>query len=128
MTREIEFRAFEVKSKIMFDWMCIMQTAFNDPRQAKIEGYYGLLYQIMSDPDVRFKKMQYTGLKDKNGREVYEGDRVYFLCDNSICGFSEVRWSEKDAMFTDAAYNPISSLGDIVICGNIHENPDLIKE
>ena len=70
---------------------------------------------------------QYTGLKDKNGKEIYEGDivkaggRIY-----------EVAWFEKDGGWfcfreNDSVYTPLYHLKGEVI-GNIHENPELLEE
>ena len=71
--------------------------------------------------------MQYTGLKDKNGKEIYEGD----LLKQKII----VKWNEKFAswclyregwMFTHwfgESCNP----EECEIIGNIYENPELLK-
>lgn len=135
MSKEIKFRAFEVKSKLMLDWNCIMQSAFNDIRQNKIEGYYGLLYQIMCDPEYRYRKMLYTGLKDKNGKEIYESD-ILSQCLPGGVGNLIVFWS-KGSFMTRVDYNSspssFSNLSDeaydrMEIIGNIYENPELLKE
>ncbi len=65
-----------------------------------------------------FAFMQYTGLKDKNGKEIYEGDIVEHL----IGGTLEVKW-------LNHGWTPFMSWHDVEhyeIIGNIYENPELL--
>ena len=78
--------------------------------------------------------MQYTGLKDKNGKEIYEGDILRFNeVDTAI-----VEWNEKYAYFMvrpiQDYYFDSDVLGHAIeynnaeIIGNIYENEDLLKK
>ena len=69
--------------------------------------------------------MQYTGLKDRNGKEIYEGD---FLVDGGD-NVGLVEWVEDEVGFLwvnkyDCCVP--GSWGEVI--GNIHENPELLEE
>lgn len=71
---------------------------------------------------------QYTGLKDKNGREIYEGDIVQI--DDHILGDFEVVWHNlgwkiKRSVGFEAL--SVHKSEDIVVIGNIHENGELLE-
>ena len=90
----------------------------------------------------RYVALQYTGLKDKNGVEIYEGDILKcnggaedFFC---LIGFEEgcfiakMPWVKKDKEFCRASYPELKyyvnmTFVSIEVIGNIFENPELLK-
>ena len=71
--------------------------------------------------------MQYTGLKDQEGTEIYEGDVVnYFVKSNSIIEWKNGGFIIKRVI--DGAYELIQSrIAEIEVLGNIYENPELLE-
>ena len=138
--REYKFRVWDTENKEMLK---VQELDFEDT-------FYGGRLSIRTDQyndyfDIEdMILMQYTGLKDKNGKEIYEGDIVkvklykgeeekYFIGKVEYFGSnfivdadnnSEYHVYDLDGFGIDYRYN----LEDCEVIGNIYDNPELLKE
>jgi uncharacterized phage protein (TIGR01671 family) len=99
-------------------------------------GCDGKLYTVINNQLRDLKKenhilMQYTGLHDKNGKEIYEGDMFY----DELKRLLIVTYTERMACFIGQLDNdktlgyPLHFINrhEIEIIGNVYENPELLK-
>lgn len=140
MNREIKFRAWcshtgmvniMENSSIVLEYNKI--SGWNIV--ANKSGYSGeyLLGDSQSETS-DFRLMQYTGLKDKNEKDIYEGD---ILANQNIVGEDNIyvcEYVSKEAIYVFCS--PIdgetlegnADAEDMVIIGNIYENPELLNK
>ena len=121
MNREIKFRLWHEGSKQMF---------YNTASSMNILiGLGGEIKDIYLKADItgEMKISQFTGLKDKNGKEIYEGDII--LKDSSFKG--AIVWEKINCRFKikrEKSYDFFLSEGTYCeVIGNIYENPELLK-
>ena len=122
MNREIKFRAWDNVNNQMLD---VQELNFED---CFYGGYTTVRTTMYSDYfDIReMPIMQYTGLHDKNGKEIYEGD----ILKGTFYGFPipeydyvfQIYWDEKEKGFMASYFEP----SECEVIGNIYDNPELL--
>jgi len=112
--REIKFRAWD-GNEMLSDWLVLTKETTGEVSTSRLSKR-------------GIEIMQYTGLKDRNGKEIYEGDIVksesYFT---SVVEFEDGSFMLKStAQTSDLAKWKVSHF-ELEVIGNIYENPDLLK-
>jgi uncharacterized phage protein (TIGR01671 family) len=121
--REIKFQVWDQDAKKMWTW--------EDINKADQEGILCFLDMLEED---QFIPRQFTGLRDKNGKEIYEGDII--RAKNGV-QIGTVIWVESDCKYvvrwtkdnpTKMVYDSnMSSAQWGEVIGNIYENPELLQ-
>jgi len=134
--REIKFRAWDKNKKKMHNVIQIIWGSELNPYPLSVDFYDSTKPRLFEKVEL----MQYTELKDKNGKEIYEGDIVNEPCLNPNVDWTyEVYYDENCGWFwlknnkevlgeyncdDDPAY---PNWKNLTIIGNIYENPNLLK-
>jgi uncharacterized phage protein (TIGR01671 family) len=128
--REIKFRAWIFQEERMAD---VLDLEFRHNRirvdHSDMDGSHAF-YSNIGNKKPRYILMQYTGLKDNNGKEIYEGDVLHhnYYQEKGIVIWhaSQSRWALEYSDKKTQELFPIDSLS-FKILGNIYENPELFK-
>jgi len=127
MNREIKFRAWlkEDKKMVNVETMDFVDKSIQYLEKNEFINAY-LLRRVSFD-DVEL--MQYTGVKDRNGKEIYEGDII--ICKYGPQIAMEVKWVD-EGFRTLGKYDGDNYVGFVKnnaeVIRNIYENKNLLEE
>lgn len=149
--RDIKFRAWDKKTKVMIPftnmWICdeYSSLSFDGPDGSEYVGIDALPGGWHDDSPIEsfYEIMQYTGLKDKNGQEIYEGDIVrlkdeiheivfgklgYDGRHNGLTGFGFKDSLDGEGEDTYLELNYYDDPKSLEVIGNVYENPALLED
>jgi uncharacterized phage protein (TIGR01671 family) len=132
MSREIKFRAWHKEEKRMAEVALLQMQPFMLVHIVSLGDEHGLDDTVSTWKQEDIELMQFTGLNDKNGKEIYEGDIVRYIHPAqydlpSITTVVVISWNEETTGF-DLGHmsNRVTIDDDIEVIGNIYENKDLL--
>jgi len=118
--REIKFRAWNKRTKEMNAAWLFQSMKFDADGKLKIVC-----------PDAKNKEiilMQYTGLKDKNSKEIYEGDIIKSTLNETKIGIMEFKKGRFQISFKNRSMLFChENRRSLEVLGNIYENSELLK-
>ena len=136
MNREIKFRAWDKVSSKMQDYVTDLNNWHHCSASITVDKYES--HELKGGFDSKsdeFVLMQYTGLKDKNEKEIYEGDIVIYT--ESGTEYNEIPYHGLIEYDADLARFLIKDSSDpcdpwtdyelLEVIGNIYESPELLE-
>lgn len=118
MNREIKFRAWDEVSEKILNWNDFLDTNMKNT--------------FIAPESTGLILMQYTGLHDKNGKEIYEGDIVKYrdsrgqhiekVIFDKGCFYAGMHWGSSTRVAPKLINTRITE-----VIGNIYDNPELLE-
>ena len=124
MKDRFKFRAW-IKSEKRYGYLLNLFNCGANSKKYEVEEYdeQGDYYTVYSSDEVVLQ--QCTGLKDKNGKLIFEGDIIKDLCIDYIC---TVVWKKAEfALKSEYGSYVGFNTPEQEVIGNIYENPELLE-
>lgn len=130
--REIKFRIYQKNQLVGYErlrddnweWM-----SFDTNGEGR-ENWYRGVFPYNEGPKFKYQRDRFTGLKDKNGKDIYANDLLEFDSDewgDSSNNIFQVQWDDANGMWDTGGGTNGECKSFKTIIGNIYENPNLLK-
>ena len=131
MDREIKFRAWNKDKEVMLYENEDNESSYWNGINANVVGLINHHFQENFHRDLVW--MQYTGLTDRNGKKIYEGDILEYTEGSKSAIFKGHIYFQNGAFWLSLENGSTKLLANInkdwlVVIGNKHENPELLNE
>lgn len=131
MEREIKFRVFDIENKNMIYLSESQMSSYSLSMNNRFWSLFDGDERGCGNADSSGILMQFTGMKDKNGNKIYEGDVCSYKQDvsNSKERIGFVHYDSEMCFFGLSGIEELSFIStyEIEVIGDIYRNPELIQ-
>ncbi|MBT9656769.1 YopX family protein [Lactiplantibacillus plantarum] len=131
----IKFRAWNGYRKIMADYVSAIQNGDTQGTPSSVNVIVDGKNETWDIKNDDVELLKFTGLKDVNGKEIYEGDIVHVVTGDGYRRTGKVIFEQEQGCYmVDNGWDkyPFNRFGyerdTLEVLGEVHENPELLEE
>ncbi|WP_353990071.1 YopX family protein [Pediococcus argentinicus] len=124
----IKFRAWNEYRKIMSDYVSAIQNGDTQGTPSSVNVIVNRKNETWDIKNDDVELLQFTGLKDVNGKNIYEGDFLKVKMQDSWQTVPELVKHIWDPHVWMAESDPYYAVREMAVIGNVHDNPELLED